>query len=36
MTGFMRLALAAGLMIAAGGIARAEVALKASIGVLRL
>src|SRR5437764_11013168 len=36
MTGFMRLALAAGLMIAAGEIARAEDALKARIGVLRL
>src|SRR5260221_7210401 len=36
MTGFMRLALAAVLVLAASGIARAEDALKARIGVLRL
>ena len=36
MTGFARLALAAVLAMTAGGIARAEDALKAKIGVLRL
>ncbi len=36
MTGFARLALAALLVVAAGGIARADAALKAKIGVLRL
>src|SRR4051812_9201205 len=36
MTGFVRLAMAAVLVLAAGGMARAEEALKAKIGVLRL
>src|SRR5437868_14529371 len=36
MTGFMRLTLAAALLLTAGGMARAEDALKARIGVLRL
>ena len=36
MTGFVRLALAAALLLTAGGMARAEEALKAKIGVLRL